>query len=61
MDVAASWQGRVPGGLASLAAWVLGLGITIFTTIEGLSQTDAIYASVITGTYNLKWEWTSEQ
>jgi hypothetical protein len=49
MDLASSWKDQVPGGGASLASLALGMGATIFTFFEGHSQSDAIYASIVTG------------
>jgi len=52
MDLAASWKDEVSatgGGIAALIAWVIGVGVLLFTSLEGLSETDAVYASVITG------------
>ena len=39
----------MPGGLTALASLTLGVGATIFTSMEGLSQWEAIYASIIAG------------
>mmetsp|Transcript_19912 Transcript_19912/g.25647 ORF Transcript_19912/g.25647 Transcript_19912/m.25647 type:complete len:233 (-) Transcript_19912:153-851(-) len=50
MDLASSWRYQIPGGIPTLASFTLGVGVLVFTTFEGLDQTDAIYASVITGT-----------
>jgi Ion channel len=50
MDVTSSWKSQVPGGFTAVATLVLGLGVTIFTSIEGVSHSDALYASIITGT-----------
>jgi hypothetical protein len=49
MNHASSWRHHVPGGLTSLASLTIGIGAAIFTYMEGLSQSEAIYASVITG------------
>ena len=49
MDLASSWRHQIPGGLPTLASFTIGIGVMVFTTFEGLAQTDAIYASVITG------------
>lgn len=49
MELASSWKEQVPGGTATLASLVLGIGATIFTMLEGLPQTEAIYASIVTG------------
>jgi Ion channel len=48
--VTSSWRHEVPGGWMVVTAMTFGLGILIFTHCEGLSITDAIYASVMTGT-----------
>jgi hypothetical protein len=49
LAITSSWRYQFPGGIAALASWTLGMGVLIFTR-EGLSTTEAIYASVITGT-----------
>lgn len=50
MDLASSWKSEIPGGsIVALCSVVLGLGVTIFTAIEGFSNSDALYASIITG------------
>ena len=49
MDLASSWRSQVPGSLFVVAGLVLGTGVVVFSVIEGLSQSEAIYASVITG------------
>jgi Ion channel len=48
--VTSSWRHEIPGGWMVVTAMTFGLGILIFTHCEGLSITDAIYASVMTGT-----------
>ena len=53
MDITSSWKQQIPGGFSVVATVILGLGITIFTSIEGVSHSDALYASIITGTYKV--------
>ena len=48
--VMSSWRHEVPGGWMVVTTMTFGLGILIFTHCEGLSTTDAIYASIMTGT-----------
>mmetsp|Transcript_12038 Transcript_12038/g.20418 ORF Transcript_12038/g.20418 Transcript_12038/m.20418 type:complete len:208 (-) Transcript_12038:261-884(-) len=50
MNLASSWRDMIPGGIASLASFTLFLGVVIFTYLEGMSQSEAVYFSVITGT-----------
>ena len=50
MNLASSWRNHIPGGMAPLATCTLGMGVFIFGTLEGMDHTNAIYASVITGT-----------
>jgi hypothetical protein len=52
MTLASSWNGHVPGGNTSLLSVTIGAGVIIFTTVEGLSQSEALYASIITGEWN---------
>jgi len=49
MDLASSWRLYVPGGLLTLLSLTVGIGVAIFTMIEGIPQSEAIYASIITG------------
>jgi purine-cytosine permease-like protein len=51
MSLTSSWKHLVPGGKLALASVTLGLGMTLFTALEGLSQLEAAYASIITGTF----------
>lgn len=48
--VMSSWRHEVPGDWMVVTTMTFGLGILIFTHCEGLSTTDAIYASIMTGT-----------
>lgn len=48
-----SWTKHVPGGLATLATLTVGIGVAIFSNIEGVSQSEAFYASIIAGTYDM--------
>jgi Ion channel len=50
-SLAATWRLHIPGGLMTLASLTIGVGVMIFTTLEDIDQVEAIYASVITGTY----------
>ena len=49
LEVSAAWHSSVPGGAMALLVVVIGLGSTLFIALEGLSQTEAIYASIVTG------------
>jgi voltage-gated potassium channel len=49
LAVTSSWRHTIPGGLCAVALWTLGVGVLVFS-YEGISTTDALYASVITGT-----------
>jgi hypothetical protein len=49
MELTSSWKDKVPGGTATLASLALGMGTTIFTMLEGLPQSEAVYASIVTG------------
>jgi hypothetical protein len=53
MELASSWQRQVPGGKATLASLAVGMGVSIFTVLEGLPHMEAVYASIITGRYCL--------
>ena len=50
MDFASSWTQDVPGGAIGAALTTLTLGIGLFTVLEGFSEGEAAYFSVITGT-----------
>lgn len=50
LDLASSWRNHIPaGGFVMLASLTLGIGVALFTTFEGVSQSEAVYASVIAG------------
>lgn len=53
LQLGAAWRHAIPGGVGSVAAFLLGLGVTIFTAVEGLDHFEAVYASIITGEYLL--------
>ena len=50
MNLASSWKERFPGGTIILASFTLVVGVIIFTYVEGMSHSEAIYFSVVTGT-----------
>lgn len=50
MDVMSFWTHHVPGGLPTLATLTFGVGMGIFMHLEGLSHSEAAYASVVAGT-----------
>jgi|TARA_B110000208_G_scaffold186703_2_gene243624 hypothetical protein len=50
MDFAASWRHSIPGGNVVTFAATLGLGVALFTQLEGMTPKDAAYYSVVTGT-----------
>lgn len=51
MDQASAWRHQIPGGLPALASFTIGIGVLVFSSFEGVTYLDAVYASVITGTY----------
>jgi hypothetical protein len=48
--VSSTWRNRIPQGFWALASLVLAAGVAIFSW-EGYSQSEALYASVIVGTF----------
>jgi hypothetical protein len=50
MDFASSWTNGVPGGALGAALTTLGLGIGLFSVLEDISELEAAYYTVITGT-----------
>uniref|UniRef100_A0A7S2IBQ3 Potassium channel domain-containing protein n=1 Tax=Helicotheca tamesis TaxID=374047 RepID=A0A7S2IBQ3_9STRA len=50
MDFSASWTKKVPGGALGAFVVTLGLGIAVFTVAEEMSELEAAYFSIITGT-----------
>ena len=50
MDLTSSWSNKVPGGKLGVVIATLGLGVAMFTRIEGWEPMDALYYSTITGT-----------
>ena len=51
LQLGAAWRHAIPGGLPTVGSFVLGLGITVFTMVEGLDQFEALYAAVVTGAW----------
>ena len=52
LDLASSWKRHVPvGGFVMMASLTVGIGVALFTALEGMSQSEAVYASVIAGEY----------
>jgi hypothetical protein len=49
LALASSWKQQVPGGITAVGSVTLGLGVLIFTMIEGMSPSDAVHLSIITG------------
>ena len=52
IQLGAAWRHALPGGRGALASFMLGLGVIIFTSVEGLEHFDAMYASIITGEWS---------
>mgnify|MGYP003954525673 CR=1 FL=1 len=50
MDLTSSWSNSVPGGKLGVVVATLGLGVAMFTKLEGWAPMDAVYYSTITGT-----------
>jgi hypothetical protein len=49
LEVTSSWTSHVPGGFATVASVTIGVGVSLFSNLEGIPNSDAIYASVIVG------------
>lgn len=49
LEMTSSWTTYVPGGLFTLASISIGVGVTLFSNLEGIPNSDAIYASFIVG------------
>jgi hypothetical protein len=50
MDLTSSWKNQVPGGFVGVIIVTLGLGISIFTTLEGMTEVEALYFTIVAGT-----------
>mmetsp|Transcript_39479 Transcript_39479/g.58002 ORF Transcript_39479/g.58002 Transcript_39479/m.58002 type:complete len:195 (+) Transcript_39479:168-752(+) len=50
MDFSSSWTKKVPGGIWGATCATAGLGLGMFTILEGMQNDDALYFTVITGT-----------
>jgi len=50
MDLAAIWKDKIPGGLFVLMPMTLAAGIVVFTTLEDLTELEALYYCVISFT-----------
>lgn len=53
LTLTSSWSNQVPGGFLALASVTVGLGVALFTRLEGVSESEAAYASVVTGMENI--------
>lgn len=49
MQITSSWQEDVPGGTTTIGVMALAMGVSVFTLLEGHTEMDALYASIITG------------
>jgi hypothetical protein len=54
LEVASSWMNHIPGGIVSWASVTIGIGVALFSHLEGASQSDAMYASFIVGRFLLQ-------
>mmetsp|Transcript_29207 Transcript_29207/g.42373 ORF Transcript_29207/g.42373 Transcript_29207/m.42373 type:complete len:200 (-) Transcript_29207:415-1014(-) len=50
MDYSATWTKNVPGGALGALTATIGLGVALFTVLEGMTELEAAYFTVITGT-----------
>lgn len=48
MELASSWQTLVPGGAFSVGSITLMMGVSMLTTVEQLSYSEAVHLCVIT-------------
>ena len=48
--VSSAWTNRIPGGIITLSTITIGIGVILFSNLEGISYSDAIYATFIIGT-----------
>lgn len=49
LDLSSSWQRQIPGGSLALGTFTIAMGVSMLTTLEGLSYPEAIHLCVITG------------
>jgi Ion channel len=49
LNMSSSWTSQVPGGILSLAVVTIALGVSALTALEGMSISDAIHLTIITG------------
>jgi hypothetical protein len=50
LGTASLWTKQVPGGVLTLGAVTIALGVSALTTLENMSISDAIHLTIITGT-----------
>jgi hypothetical protein len=48
LEVFATWRHHIPGGYITMLSFVIGMGAAVFIALEGYSESEAIYASIIT-------------
>jgi hypothetical protein len=51
LELTSSWINYVPGGMVTLVSLTIGAGVSLFSNLEGLPQSDAIYASFVVGKF----------
>jgi hypothetical protein len=49
LSTASLWTNQVPGGVLSLGAVTIALGVSALTALEDMSISDAIHLTIITG------------
>jgi hypothetical protein len=54
LSVASQWKHQVPGGIVPLATMTLGMGMSMFTALEGMSYSEAFHLCIIAGMYSFQ-------
>lgn len=49
LEVFSYWRHHIPGGFVTMLSCIIGMGAAVFICLEGYSESEAIYASIITG------------
>jgi hypothetical protein len=51
--VSTTWTKQIPRGIMALSTVTIGIGVILFSNLEGTSYSDAIYASFIVGKFKM--------
>lgn len=54
LSVASQWKYQVPGGIVPLATMTFGVGMSMFTALDGMTYREAFHLCIVTGMYHFQ-------